>query len=184
MKNTRQKITDAAIDIFNEDLSAPLEVVAEKAEVTRRTLHRYFTDRQDLVLACQTAMQESCKKAIDAVYAGFPEPLERFENLLYAAIDCGVKFSFLHRMHNNDHHTHTAKDENCSKYDVTFNKFRMTIEELQRKNLITKELSVEWIEMLCTGIVTAAINSEKSGNVAKVNIKKFAWFSLSKGILV
>ncbi|MCF0057040.1 TetR/AcrR family transcriptional regulator [Dyadobacter sp. CY356] len=184
MKNTRQKITDAAIEIFNEDLSAPLEIVAEKAEVTRRTLHRYFTDRQDLVLACHAAMQESCRKAIDVVYTSFPEPLERFENMLYAAIDCGVKFSFLHRMHNNDHHNHTAKDENCSKYDVTFNKFRMTIEELQRKNLITTELSVEWVEMLCTGIVTAAINSEKSGNVAKVNIKKFAWFSLSKGILV
>lgn len=184
MKNTRQKITDAAIEIFNEDLSAPLEAVAEKAEVTRRTLHRYFTDRQDLLLACQEAMQESCKKAIGAVVATFSDPLERFENMLYAAIDCGVKFSFLHRMHNNDHHQHNAKDENCKKYDVTFNKFRITLEELQRKELITKELSVEWIEMLCAGIVTAAINSEKSGNVAKANIKKFAWYSLSKGILV
>lgn len=183
MKDTRQKITDAAIEIFNEDLSAPLEVVAEKAEVTRRTLHRYFTDRQDLVLACQVAMQESCKKAIGAVYSSYSDPLERFENMLYAAIDCGVKFSFLHRMHNNDHHQHTAKDENCNTYDVTFNKFKSTVEELQRKEVISKELSAEWIEMLCAGIVTAAINSEKSGNVAKNNIKKFAWYSLSKGIL-
>lgn len=184
MKNTRQKITDAAIEIFNEDLSAPLEAVAEKAEVTRRTLHRYFADRQDLLLACQTAMQESCKKAIGSVYDRFSDPLERFENMFYAAIDCGVKFSFLHRMHNNDHHTHNAKDENCTQYDITFNKFKSTLEELQRKNLITKDLSVEWIEMLSAGIVSAAVNSEKSGNVAKVNIKKFAWHSLSKGILV
>lgn len=183
MKDTKQKITDAAIAIFNEDFSAPLETVAEKAEVTRRTLHRYFKDRNDLLAACHHTMQESCRSSIGAVYATYTEPLERFEHMLYAAIDCGVKFSFLHRLHNNEHHNHSGNDKNCTDYDRTFNKFKSTIEDLQSKGLITGGLTTEWIEMLCTGIVTAAINAEKAGNVARINIKKFAWYSLSKGIL-
>jgi AcrR family transcriptional regulator len=183
MKNTRQKITDAAIEIFNEDLSAPLETVADRAEVTRRTLHRYFTDRNDLVNACQQAMQESCRTAMEAVYKKFNDPVERFENMLYAAIDCGVKFSFLHRLHNNDHHTHVQSDKECDAYDRTFNKFKSTLHELEKQKLLHESLTMEWIEMLVTGIVTAAVNSEKAGNVAKTNIKKFAWYSLSRGIL-
>jgi AcrR family transcriptional regulator len=183
MKNTREKITDAAIEIFNEDLSASLESVADRAEVTRRTLHRYFTDRQDLLIACQEAMQESCRTAMDAVFQKYNDPLERFENMLYAAIDCGVKFSFLHRLHNNDHHTHDHNDKECKDFDRTFNKFNKTLDELKSKKLLEESLTMEWIEMLVTGIVAAAINSEKAGNVAKINIKKFAWHSLSKGIL-
>lgn len=184
MKDTKQKITEAAIDIFNEDFSAPLETVAEKAEVTRRTLHRYFKDRNDLLAACQHMMQESCRASIVAVYTQYNEPLERFEHMLYAAIDCGVKFSFLHKLHNNAHHEHSGSNKNCFEYDRTFNKFKSTILDLEEKGLLTGGLTTEWVEMLCAGIVTAAINAEKTGNVARTNIKKFAWYSLSKGILM
>jgi AcrR family transcriptional regulator len=183
MKDTRQKIIDAAIDIFNEDLSAALETVADRAEVTRRTLHRYFTDRQDLLVACHHAMQESCRKAIEAVYGNFNNPLERFENILYAAIDCGVKFSFLHRLHNNEHHAHEHHNKDCKAYDRTFDRFKSTLDDLKREKLLEESLTMEWIEMLVTGIVTAAINAEKAGTVARTSIKKFAWHSLSKGIL-
>lgn len=183
MKDTKQKIIDAAITIFNEDYSAPLEIVADGAEVTRRTLHRYFSDRQDLVNACQSVMQESCRKAMEAVHADFKDPLARFENMLYAAIDCGVKFSFLRRLHNNEHHTHSQHNKDCKNYDRTFNKFKSTLDELKNAKLLDESLTMEWIEMLMTGVVTAAINSEKAGSVAKNNIKKFAWHSLSKGIL-
>jgi len=183
MKDTKQKIIEAAITIFNEDSSAPLEIIADQAEVTRRTLHRYFTDRQDLVSACQNTMQESCRKAMEVVYNNFQDPLERFENMLYAAIDCGVKFSFLHRLHNNEHHSHSENNKECKNYDRTFNKFKSALDELKNAKLLDDSLTIEWIEMLMTGIVTAAINSEKAGNVAKINIKKFAWHSLSKGIL-
>jgi len=183
MKDTKQKIIDAAITIFNEDFSAPLENVADVAEVTRRTLHRYFADRQDLVNACQNTMQESCRKAMEEVYSNFENPLERFENMLYAAIDCGVKFSFLHRLHNNEHHSHSQHNNDCKNYDRTFNKFKSTLDELKNAGLLDASLTMEWIEMLVTGIVTAAINSEKAGNVARTSIKKFSWHSLSRGIL-
>lgn len=183
MKDTKQNIIDAAIKIFNEDLSAPLETVAEQASVTRRTLHRYFAERQDLVNACQNTMQESCREAMEAVYRNFEDPLERFEHILYAAIDCGVKFSFLHRLHNNEHHSHSQHNKECKNYDRTFNKFKSALEDLHNAGWLDENLTMEWVEMLVTGIVTAAINSERAGNVARINIKKFAWHSLRKGIL-
>jgi hypothetical protein len=35
---------------------------------------------------------------------------------------------------------------------------------------------------LFQGVVTATINAELSGTVAKNSLKQFAWFSFSKGI--
>ncbi|MEJ7658919.1 MAG: helix-turn-helix domain-containing protein [Hymenobacter sp.] len=49
MPDTQQHIVEAAIRVFNEDYSAPLEKVAERAGVTRRTLHRHFAGRDELL---------------------------------------------------------------------------------------------------------------------------------------
>ena len=48
-RSTEQIIVEAAILVLNEDYSAPLEKVAERAGITRRTLHRYFTGREELL---------------------------------------------------------------------------------------------------------------------------------------
>jgi len=54
---TKERIIDAAIEVFNEDLSAPLQKVADVAGVTRRTLHRYFKGREELVSVCENKME-------------------------------------------------------------------------------------------------------------------------------
>src|SRR5688572_26757209 len=98
MEVTRQKIVDAAIYIFNEDHSASLETVAEKAGVTRRTLHRYFKDRPHLLESCTADMVASCKAAMAAAYASSPDPVKQLEQMLYAGIACGSKYAFLHKL--------------------------------------------------------------------------------------
>jgi AcrR family transcriptional regulator len=53
---TRQDIIDRAIVLFNKDMSLSLEKVAKKAGVTRRTLHRYFRDREELIKSSSDEM--------------------------------------------------------------------------------------------------------------------------------
>lgn len=182
LENTRQMIVDAAIFIFNEDLSAPLEKVAEKAGVTRRTLHRYFKDRKELLQSCKEEMQLSCRQAITTAKARSDDPLEQLEYLLYASIDCGVKFAFLHKLHNLHDHAHDSSNKDCVRFDHTFDKIRASIELLQKQGKISSDLSLDWISIFFPGIVTTAIHSVALRKGDGEQLKKFAWFSFSRGI--
>lgn len=180
--DTKQKIIEAAIQVFNGDFSAPLEKVAEKAEVTRRTLHRYFQDRNNLVKSCERDMEISCRKAIIAALDSSREPLVKLENMLYAGVDCGAKYSFLYKLHQKEGRNHYPKTEGGSDYDYIYARFKKLIVTLQNKNIINRHMTPEWIQILYASIVATTVNAEALGSVAKANIKKFAWVSFIKGI--
>ncbi|QNK63530.1 TetR/AcrR family transcriptional regulator [Pedobacter sp. PAMC26386] len=182
MKNTKQKIIDTAIEIFNDDYSSSLEKIAERAEVTRRTLHRYFTDRNDLLRACKQEMQENCRANITAAVNSSTDPLIQLEQVLYASIDCGSKYSFLHKLHQQQDHQHQKEDEDCAAYDDTFLQTTTLILTLQKQGIISSNLTQGWIILFMRGIITTTILSATTGSVAINDIKNFAWFSFSKGI--
>jgi AcrR family transcriptional regulator len=51
-EQTRRRILDAALDVLtNEDGTAPLEVVAQRAGVTRATVYAKFANKHELLLA-------------------------------------------------------------------------------------------------------------------------------------
>lgn len=182
MKNTRQKIIDTAIEIFNDDYSSSLEKVAERSEVTRRTLHRYFTDRNDLLGACQQEMQENCRANITNAINRSEDPLMQLKYVLYASIDCGSKYSFLHKLHHQQDHQHQKDDKDCAAYDDTFSKTTSIILELQKQEIISPDLTLAWITLFLNGVISTTILSSTTGSVARNDIKNFAWFSFSKGI--
>ncbi|RAJ35787.1 TetR/AcrR family transcriptional regulator [Pedobacter cryoconitis] len=182
MKDTKQKIIDTAIEIFNDDYSSALEKVAERAEVTRRTLHRYFTDRNDLLKACHLEMQLKCKTNITHAIESSEDPLIQLERVLYASIDCGSKYAFFQKLHQYQGHQHQKEDEDCATYDQTFSPTTAVIKELQKREIISPNLTLAWINLFMSGIITATIQSSTSGAVAKNDINSFAWFSFSNGI--
>ncbi|WP_257668692.1 TetR/AcrR family transcriptional regulator [Parapedobacter tibetensis] len=182
MKETRQIIIEAAILVFNEDFSAPLEKVADKANITRRTLHRYFKDRNELVTLCEADMQRCCNKAMNMALNSSEEPLEQLKNMLFAAIDCGAKYSFFHKVHNRTDHSHSRQNDNCAEYDDLYTRYRNVILRLQDNGEVSRSLTTEWIYTLFAAVVTATVNAESHGAVAKNSLKQFAWFSFSKGI--
>lgn len=182
VQDTRQSIINAAIIIFNEDLSAPLEKVAEEANVTRRTLHRYFKDRKDLQVSCSQEMQKTCNKAMTEAQQSSDKPLVQLENMLYAAIDCGAKYSFLHKLHHMHGHQHLSGNQECARYDETVNKFRSVVAQLKKQQLLGEQITVEWVATLFPGIVTATIGALGKDHIRNEELKQLAWFSFRKGV--
>jgi len=180
--DTQQKIIDAAIVIFNEDFSAPLEKVAEKAAVTRRTLHRYFKDRNDLVTLCERDMQVKCRKSMAEAMNSSTVPLVQLENMLYAGINCGAKYSFFNKIHSRHEHQHNAENKACAEYDAMYENYKNIIFLLQENGQISRHLTVEWILTLFSSVINAAVEAESIGSIARNSVKKFAWYSFSKGI--
>jgi len=182
MVDTQQKIIDAAIAVFNDDQSAPLEKVAEKAAVTRRTLHRYFKDRNELIAFCAEDIQKNCSKAMTAALASSDDPLAQLEQMLYAGIACGTKYAAFHKLHNSEGHQHQHSNQNCAEYDSLYKHYEEIIAKLQDKGRINKQLTTQWIYTFFTGVVSTTVNADRAGTVAKQSLRQFAWFSFSKGI--
>ncbi|MCE7038866.1 TetR/AcrR family transcriptional regulator [Dyadobacter sp. CY312] len=182
IQDTQQAIIEAAITVFNEDLSAPLEKVAEKAGTTRRTLHRYFKDRKELMASCEAEMQKACKIANITAYNASDDPLKRLENMFYAGLSCGTKSAFLSKIHNRQDHKHNHKDKNCSEYDNTVSLWKGHLIFLQENGFISKQLTICWINAFFTSVVSASISSPMAASTDVETTRKFAWYSFSKGI--
>jgi AcrR family transcriptional regulator len=182
MEVTQQKIIDAAIVTFNDDLSAPLETVADQAGVTRRTLHRYFGDRAQLLDACKAEMQERCQEAMTAACRSSNDPLRQLELMLYAGIDCGYKYAFLRKLHRRTRYQDVPENAEGMEYDTMMGKWRALVASLQQQDIISRELTIPWIFALFDGMINSTIDALRSGDIARNDIKKFAWFSFSRSL--
>ncbi|WP_417361643.1 TetR/AcrR family transcriptional regulator [Galbibacter sp.] len=182
MKDTKARILDSAIEIFGEDLSAPLQKVADNAEVTRRTLHRYFSDRNELVAVCRQEIESSCKKAMLTAIQSSNDPLVQLESMLYAGIHCGAKYALFKRLHQSEDHQHTPENRNCADYDSIFKAFHNIITKLQQQGKINPEMSSQWIQVLHLGIVESSVNAKAHTAKSEEEIKKLAWMSYLKAI--
>lgn len=181
METTELKIIDAAIEVFNIDLSANLETVADYAGVTRRTLHRYFKDRAELMKACQAEMQGKCRTAMMAAINSHTNPLKQLENMLYAGINCGSKYAFLDKLQQHPPYRQMP-DAPEGEFDDVKKRWFTIVAQLQTEGTISAELTTAWIFVLFGSMVTTTINALNSGNVARNDIKRFAWFSFSRSL--
>ncbi|MBP2833453.1 TetR/AcrR family transcriptional regulator [Aquimarina sp. U1-2] len=182
MAETRYRIINAAIETFNTDFSAPLQKVADKANVTRRTLHRYFKDRDELVMVCEQEMETSCKKAMILAIKSSNDSLVQLENMLYAGVDCGAKYSFFYKLHQKEGHNHNKKNKNCADYDYIYKRFNEIITDLQNKGIIRMDMPISWIQNLHAGIISSTVNANDDSNLGIEKIKEFAWESFLSGI--
>lgn len=179
---TRQKIIDSAIAVLNENFSAPLDRIAEKAGLSRRTLHRYFSDRESLVAACVNDMMQTWQNAMLIAYNSSKDPIEQLEKMLYAGIDCGVKYAFLNKLLIRRYIEELPEVVANTEYETARNKWFGLIPKMQRQKIISNKLPASWIRILFINMITTSIEALQSGDVAPNDIKGFAWYSLSRSI--
>lgn len=173
----KQKIIDAAIAVLNEDFSAPLDKIAAKAELSRRTLHRYFRDRAELLEACRADMMHTWQTAMMAACRQGKDPVLQLELMLYAGIDCGEKYAFLDTLQ--EQAPATTQDK---AYAAARDNWFRHVPALQRKGMISKELTVPWIRILFVQMIRSTIQALRSGSVIPNDIKKMAWYSFRRSI--
>ncbi|WP_198663883.1 TetR/AcrR family transcriptional regulator [Jiangella endophytica] len=94
-QRTRRAILEAAAALWARDFSASLGDIADRAEVSRSTLHRYFPERQALVDALLLDSQESLEEAWSTAVAASSTPIETLENIMGAIVDLADRILFL-----------------------------------------------------------------------------------------
>lgn len=94
-QRTRRAILDAAAAVWARDYSASLGDIADRAEVSRSTLHRYFPERQALVDALLIESQARLDEAWNAAVDASTTPVETVENIMAAIVDLADQILFL-----------------------------------------------------------------------------------------
>jgi AcrR family transcriptional regulator len=153
---TRRAILDAAATLWSRDPSASLGDIADHAEISRSTLHRYFPERQDLT----RALLVDSKASMDAAMAGaglhdYP-PVQALENSLRALVDAGDRVVFLF----SDMHRFNHEDFDWGEDDETLTTL---IRQAQAENALDPGMDPAWIESAYYALVYVAAMSASSG---------------------
>ncbi|REC60564.1 TetR/AcrR family transcriptional regulator [Chryseobacterium pennae] len=181
--NTQQKIIDAAISVLNENFSATLEDIAVSCGINRRTLHRYFKSRNELLEASHKNMVEAWEQAAIKACDSSEDPLVQLEHLLYAGIDSGTKYAFLIKLNGYGKSSSTAyESKQSAAYLKKRNQLFNTLQELQKQQMIDDQFPLPWIRILFTSVITATIAALRSGDIAQNEVKRLAWYSFSRSI--
>lgn len=92
---TRRAILSAAASVLARDRAATLADIAVVADVGRSTLHRYFSDREELVRAAVEDSIEALAGSVAGAAVDEGPPLEAMRRLVAALIDVGDRLLFL-----------------------------------------------------------------------------------------
>ncbi len=169
MKKTRQKILDAAYEVLARDLSAPLDKVAEAAEISRMTLHRHFTTRQDLIEGMWWQFIETGSDIIERALSAHEQPKEQLKAIVMEASMMGDQYHFLM-------HVGEELDETSLNAAVEMeSKMLAILTQLQQADQIKEHINSAWIMHLYNGVLTAAWGALSDGSVAPRDIPQLTW---------
>ena len=75
----QEQILDAAVQLFAEHgySDTDTQLLAEKLQVGKGTLYRYFPSKRDLFLAAADRVMRQMRQCVDASIEGIEEPLDR-----------------------------------------------------------------------------------------------------------
>ncbi|MDN3693233.1 helix-turn-helix domain-containing protein [Chryseobacterium tructae] len=132
--STQQKIIDAAISVLNENFSATFEDIAVSCGINRRTIHRYFKSRNELLEVCNKNMMEAWELAAIKACNSSEDPLVQLEHLLYAGIDSGTKYAFLIKLNDSGKSSTTYESRQSAAYLERRDQLFDAIIELQKNS--------------------------------------------------
>jgi AcrR family transcriptional regulator len=181
MLETKAKIIAAAVTCFLNNESDTLEQVAEEAGVSRRTLHRYFENRHDLLESCKKEMLSSCNKAMIEAYESDKDPIAKMRNMLFAAIEQGANYAFIKKIYKRSNFSDVDSKKEFESDNVKA-KWLKIMKNLQEESRINHELTIPWIFDLFGSIIETSIYAVEAGDVARNDSKKFAWVSFKGAI--
>lgn len=92
---TRRAILRAACSVLARRWSATLGEIADAAEVSRTTLHRYFPDRETLIRAAVDDAVEAVGSSTAAASIEDGTPAEAMRRLVAAMVEVGDRLMFL-----------------------------------------------------------------------------------------
>jgi AcrR family transcriptional regulator len=171
---TRRAILGAAASVLARDRAATLADIADAADVGRSTLHRYFTDRQELIDAVVDDSLEALGQAVEEAALDQGTASEAIHRLIAAMVQAGDRLLFLY----GDPRVLADRGETTSSSQPLI----QLIERGQAEGVFDPELSAAWIEHVLWALVYTGAEVAHQGKLPRPGITETVIRTLEHGI--
>ncbi|NMM47736.1 TetR/AcrR family transcriptional regulator [Marinigracilibium pacificum] len=176
--DTKTKIILAAIKVISTSPSAPMEEIAEAVNLNRRTLHRYFSGKEDLIKEIVAFASRTCLKKTIASIEISDNPNIQLKTMFEQDIECGYQFRFLYNFKSNQQ----GLEKESAEYKEMLAIIRGLLKTLYSSGVINPKLTIDWVEKLYFSTIDAAINQKTSMDESGDQITEMAWISYFNAI--
>lgn len=173
--NSREAIIEAAFALYNENPSASLADIADRAGVGRATLHRHFKGRDDLmrVLASQ-AIEEIDAVALDA-FSQSASSIDALQKVMAAIIPLANRQWFLAYENFGD------EPEISKAYKRQLNGTEQLIASAKKEGAIKSGLPDSWLARVYDNLIFAAWEMIQEQELTPKQAEQFAWITFCEG---
>jgi AcrR family transcriptional regulator len=178
---TRRAILASAASALARNRVATLADIAEAAGVGRSTLHRHFSDREELINAVVDDSLTVINQSIDEAAIGQGPPAEAMRRLVAAMLDVAHRLMFLW----GDPRVLEAfekptPDEECT--ESAPRSVLSLIERGQAEGVFDPELSADWIQNVLWAVVYTGVDQVDKGLLARHGVYATVIRTLENGI--
>ncbi|MGA9466611.1 MAG: TetR/AcrR family transcriptional regulator [Exiguobacterium marinum] len=178
MNKTQINIVNIAIDVLSRNESASMETIAEQANVSRMTIHRYFKSRERLFSSIHEVLIERTLVIFNESMDKFEDPLVQMESIIRTNAG-NHGFHLLFREHGN----HEEHDPETCKFSKVNEVLYALIGRLRDAGHINSSIPDAWVFHMYDGVLLMAWEALHNGTVAPREIPDLAWNTFKKGLL-
>lgn len=175
--NAKNKLILSAITVLNEDPSSNLDVISEKAGVSRRTLHRYFASREAMIQACIESIVISMLTDVEEALKKHSSPIEQLKIMFEDDIAKGQHFEFCFKF--TDEFT---DEETLGQFKKMSELFNNVLDKLKSEKIIDPSLSNDWLSHVWIGMIRTTNQALKEGVIAPKMANSLGWNAFINGV--
>lgn len=176
---TERAILEAAISVLARDRAATLPQIAKAAQVGRTTLHRYFPDREGLLIAAAERALEAMGEAMVEARAELGPPQEAMRRVVAALCSTSDQILFLW----GDKCMLTEVIPKAAPHLLTDEDPVMElIQRGQAEGAFDPEVSAAWIQQVLWGVCYTAFEQVEGGLLGRHEVVPTVIRTLERGI--
>lgn len=173
----RVQVLDDVAELLALNPTASLVEIAAYAKIGKATLHRYFSSREELMLALGFQALELISKALENCQLEQGSVIEALTRAVQALVPLGDKLHFLLSEPILDHHPgFTAADRSTQEPVLRL------LQRGQSSGELRPDLSPEWMLHILNYALFAAWHSVHEGTVAKRDAPRMLLTTILRGI--
>ncbi len=178
MAETKSKILQSAIIIWGKNLTASLDDIASHINISRRTLHRHYSGRDDLMNSVFNYIIEEYLIQIKIIIQNASSHKNQLKAFLYYDIESGSKYLVFCQLRKTNYKEIESQNVN---FQELYAIYQGLFKQLKDEKKIREKLSSQWLEIFYSTIVESALKSIDSG-VNKKECLNMSWSSFWNGI--
>ena len=180
MKNTKENIIQSAVLLLEEDKNCSLEQIATKAGVSRRTLHRYFDGKEELIIAVFETLADKYYQGVLEIIAEKKTIVETIKKLFSYDLKMFSNHSTVYYLYESFNDKYKFKDEDLEKVEAEALRI---FSKLRKDGHCNKKLDAQWINAYYDSLIHLGNNQIKNGidyEVVEKTIWELFWNGINK----